>query len=480
MPALRGVGYSLDTAVADLIDNSIAAGASTVSIMPHISNGAASLAILDDGGGMTPDVMLDALRFGGSGPAAPRHARDLGRFGLGLKTASLSQARRLTVCSKALGEAHAMRWDLEHVFQGEGRWEVLEGFAGGSEHHGALLDSMSNGTLVLWEQVDFGRDRERVDESVFRSELRSLAGHLGMVFHRFIERGALQIRLGAIDVKAWDPFLETQRPTSTEVGADRIRTAAGDVLVSGFVMPHRDRFPNEAEFDRAGGPEGWYAHQGFHIYRGDRLVVSGGWLRLGHGKAWRRSETSRLARIRVEIPTTADFEWQIDVKKSVARPPASVRPRLERLAQDVRDRARDVHLHRARVSRSVPSKSQPLWLSSETPDGRRYDLNREHPAMVALRAANPVVAETAARLIESNVPVERIWLERSEDKIVPRGSSSMAIECAAELCRALIRTGSTRSEAVARVAAAEPFDAIDGIDGFLNAMLDRDDGGEDE
>jgi hypothetical protein len=480
MPALRGVGYSLDTAIADLIDNSIAAGARTISITPRFADGAATLAILDDGCGMTPEVMLEAMRFGGAGPTAPRRESDLGRFGLGLKTASLSQARRLTLCSKAAGAVHTMRWDLDHVLQGDGRWEVLEGFAIGSEHFAAQLDQLPSGTLVLLELVDFGRDREQVDEAVFRSELASLAAHLGMVFHRFIERGALKIRLGAMDVNAWDPFLETQKPNSTEVGADRIRTAAGDVLVAGFVMPHRDRFSNDREFERAGGPDGWHAHQGFHIYRGDRIVVSGGWLRLGHGKAWRRSETSRLARIRVDIPTSADFEWQIDVKKSVARPPAAVRSRLERLAENVRDRARDVFLHRARGARPVNANDGALWTSVTTPEGRSYRLNREHPAIAGLVAANSSIGEAALRLIETQVPVERIWLERSDDVVVAPTSSSMAIECALELCGALIRQGVARSEAIARVAAAEPFDGIDNIEAVLDSRIDRLLGKQDE
>jgi hypothetical protein len=480
MPALRGVGYSLDTAIADLIDNSIAAGARNISITPRFADGAASLAILDDGCGMTPDVMLEALRFGGAGPKAPRRESDLGRFGLGLKTASLSQARRLTLYSKAAGAAHAMRWDLDHVMQGDGRWEVLEGFAVGSEHHAAQLDRLPNGTLVLWELVDFGRDREQVDEAVFRSELASLAAHLGMVFHRFIERGALRIRLGAMDVNAWDPFLEAQKPRSTAVGAERIRTAAGDVFVAGFVMPHRDRFPNDTEFERAGGPDGWHAHQGFHLYRGDRIVVSGGWLRLGHGKAWRRSETSRLARIRVDIPTSADFEWQIDVKKSVARPPAAVRSRLERLAESVRDRARDVYLHRARSARPVNANNHALWNFDTTPEGRSYRLNREHPAIAVLVAQNPSIGEAALRLIETHVPVERIWLERSDDVVVAPASSSMAVECAVELCGALIRQGVNRPEAIARVSAAEPFDAIDNIEAVLETRIGRMFGGPDD
>jgi Histidine kinase-, DNA gyrase B-, and HSP90-like ATPase len=479
MPALRGVGYSLDTAIADLIDNSIAAGARTISITPRFADGAASLAILDDGRGMTPDVMLEALRFGGAGPKAPRRESDLGRFGLGLKTASLSQARRLTLCSKSAGAVHAMRWDLDHVMQGDGRWEVLEGFAIGSEHYAAQLDQLPSGTLVLWELVDFGRDREQVDEAVFRSELASLAAHLGMVFHRFIERGALRIRLGAMDVSAWDPFLETQKPSSTEVGADRIRTAAGDVLVAGFVMPHRDRFSNDREFERAGGPDGWHAHQGFHIYRGDRIVVSGGWLRLGHGKAWRRSETSRLARIRVEIPTSADFEWQIDVKKSVARPPASVRPRLERLAKDVRERAREIYLHRAAKSGGVREGRRPLWLLGHADGSPQYRIDRDHPAVAAAGSGDLQALADLLALIEKTVPIETTLPDQQENSAasLPVVDTDL-LRIAIGLVRRRLATGETRSNALQVVAEAEPFNTIPDISRLIHDACGDDENGE--
>lgn len=479
MPALRGVGYSLDTAIADLIDNSIAAGARSISITPRFADGAASLAILDDGCGMTPEVMLEALRFGGAGPTAPRRESDLGRFGLGLKTASLSQARRLTLCSKAAGAVHAMRWDLDHVLQGDGRWEVLEGFAVGSEHYAAQLDQHPHGTLVFWELVDFGRDREQVDEAVFRSELASLAGHLGMVFHRFIERGALRIRIGAMDVDAWDPFLQTQKPSSTEVGADRIRTAAGDVLVAGFVMPHRDRFSNDREFERAGGPDGWHAHQGFHIYRGDRIVVPGGWLRLGHGKAWRRSETSRLARIRVDIPTSADFEWQIDVKKSVARPPASVRPRLERLANDVRERAREVYLHRAANSGGARGGRRPLWLLGNTAGSPKYRIDRSHPAVAAAESGDRRALADLLALIEMTLPAENAMTEyKGHSAASPSVVDPDLMRIAIGLVRRRIAIGETISNALLLVAEAEPFNTIPDIARLIHDAIESDESGE--
>jgi hypothetical protein len=309
--------------------------------------------------------------------------------------------------------------------------------------------------------------------------LKSLAAHLGMVFHRFIERGALGIRLGAVDVKPWDPFLEAQSPNSTEVGADRIRTVAGDVLVAGFVMPHRDRFSNETEFERAGGPDGWHAHQGFHIYRGDRVVVSGGWLRLGHGKAWRRSETSRLARIRIEIPTSADFEWQIDVKKSVARPPASVRPRLERLAQDVRDRAREVYLYRAAKSGGAREGRRPLWMLGHADGPPQYRIDRDHPAVAAAGSGDQQALSDLLALIERTVPVGDYSFDRGENLAAfPPVIEADLLRIAVGLVRRRIAAGEARSDSLLAVATAAPWDSIPEIVGLIRHALDDDESGE--
>ncbi len=472
VPSLRGLGYSLQTAIADLIDNSITAQASRVDIVPDWNGGKPVVAIVDDGQGMDRDTLVGAMRFGCAGPGAERAAGDLGRFGLGLKTASLSQARRLTVASCHGGAFNCYRWDLDHIEREDANWELLEGAASESKHRFEALRHKGRGTVVLWEEIDFGRKSERPDADWFRSELALLEHHLAMVFHRFLADDRLNIFIGGTAVAPWDPFLEAHDPPADRVGSDAINAPGGRIRVTGFVMPHPDRFNNSTELTRSGGPEGWSAHQGFFIYRGDRLLTHGGWLGLGRGR-WTRQASSQLARIRIEIPTTADSDWQIDVKKSVARPPAAVRRRLETLAADVRTRAREVYAHRGpstQPGRRTPSR--PLWRMSNTETGPRYRIERNHPAVEAA-AQNSEALVDLLNLIERALPVERIWLDRSEAETPPAAQHLDAelLRIAVDTVHRRISRGESEEDAIAAVASAEPFDSTSDVAQRIRIVL---------
>lgn len=470
--SLRGLGYSLQTAVADLIDNSISAEATRVDITIEWRAEAIRIAIRDDGAGLSRDRLIEAMRFGANGPNAERREKDLGRFGLGLKTASLSQARRFTVASWCGDEYSVFRWDIDHLERADASWDLLEGAAVGSEHCFGVLHAGKRGTMVLWENVDFGRKAERPDAEWFRGELALLERHLGMVFHRFLGDGRLKIFISGAAVAAWDPFLEGTDPPSDRIGVDSISAPGGRVRVAGFVMPHPDRFANSTELARAGGPEGWTAQQGFYVYRGDRILTHGGWM--GLGRRWTRASSSQLARIRVEIPTSADTEWQIDVKKSVARPPATVRRRLEALATSVRDRAREVYAHRGPSNsggRRMDRRS--LWLLSNVEGEPRYRLDRDHPVVKSASDGRDALSNLLA-LIERTLPIERIWLDRSEAEgpAPPSSLDKELIRIAVETVSRRVQNGETLDQAITAVANAEPFDTTPDIAVRIRAELE--------
>lgn len=432
------------------------------------------LAISDDGCGMDRDHLIDAMRFGGDGPGTERAVSDLGRFGLGMKTASLSQARRLTVVSKQAGVASTFRWDIDHITAGGGDWELLEGVDDDtSPNWAARLEALVSGTVVIWENIDFGRQSEVPDVRAFETELVALEHHLAMVFHRHLEREAapLRVELCGRAIVPWDPFLLSNDPAPDRIGKDTIRGPGGNVNVVGYVLPHPGRFANAAELERAGGPEGWQAQQGFYVYRGDRLLTHGGWWGLGRGKGWARDEASRLARISIDMPASADFDWQIDVRKSVARPPASIRKRLEALANSVRTRARDVYVHRGpRPGARKDSSSVALWTLAASPP--HYRINRDHPAYRAAESDASGLSDLIA-LVEKSLPVERIWLDRSD-------GSAAAIETTVddEIVRIAVATvrrrmarGASRDEAIETVVKSEPFDATPGMVERIRAGL---------
>ncbi|WP_240160372.1 ATP-binding protein [Pseudomonas bharatica] len=153
--ALRGLGYNVQTALADIIDNSIAAGASEIRLEFHWAEDRSRISCLDNGSGMNAAEIDRAMRLGERSPLEERSPTDLGRFGMGLKTASFSQCRRLTVASLGTDGLQVLRWDLDYLASSpDNGWHLLEGPAPGSEEHLNSLSNVKHGTLVLWEVLD--------------------------------------------------------------------------------------------------------------------------------------------------------------------------------------------------------------------------------------------------------------------------------------------------------------------------------------
>jgi hypothetical protein len=424
LESLRGVGYSTATAIADIIDNSIAAGADCVDLQFTWSGAHSTISILDNGHGMDDATLETAMRLGAISPLEKRAGHDLGRFGLGLKTASFSQCRRLTVASRRDGRTSTLRWDLDLLAsRGDGEWPLFEGPAVGS---GPLLEPLTQyerGTIVLWENLDrvvtagFG-DQEFLD-LVDRVEQ-----HLAMVFHRYLDASdsRLRICINGRAITPWDPFLAGNSVTWSSP-VERISTQFGTIEVQCHVLPHKDRLDSRA-WEVAAGPNGWTAQQGFYVYRNERLLVAGSWLGLGRGRPWTKEEQYRLARLRLDFSNESDAHWGIDVRKSLARPPVPVRERLTRLAEDARERARRVFAHRGQARRTVGGS--PLvhaWRAEHFPGGIRYRIDRDHPLIRAVitdagGASEQVLA--MLRVLEETVPVQRIWLDTAESKETPR------------------------------------------------------------
>jgi hypothetical protein len=241
-----------------------------------------------------------------------------------------------------------------------------------------------------------------------------------MVFHRFLGGDArrLAITINGRPVRPWDPFLRAHSATIT-MPSERLRRAGAAIVVTPRVLPHRDRFANDAEYEAAGGPGGWSERQGFYVYRGRRLVVAGGWLGLGGTRAWTREESSRLARIAVDLPLGVDAEWRIDVRKSLARPPGALRTQLTAIGTACRAKAREVFAWRGHRGRrkSGTNDDAPLWIADSHGQRLNYHISRAHPAvcMVGDRlGGNAALLDGLLALIERSVPVERIWLDVSE------------------------------------------------------------------
>lgn len=473
LEALRGLGYSPETAIADLIDNSIAAGARHVRI-DFLWHGPASVVrIIDDGRGMDEPTLFEAMRPGGRHPLLARDPQDLGRFGLGLKTASLSQGRVLAVVSRTREGKEAQRsWDLDYVAQAD-EWRLLRSIPADVQDH-AEIPGEDAGTAVVIGRLDrlLGEDmRSDAARIRFLAVARRVERHLAMTFHRFLEGPQPRLEIviaggnGGARIMPWDPFLQWH-PATTATPVERLAHRSGAIEVQGFVLPHRDKMTAD-QFEDAAGPDGWLAHEGFFVYRNRRLLVAGGWLGLGHGRRWTRDDVHRLARLRLDLPNSGDGDWKVDIRKSTATPPPALRPRLQGLADQVRKDAREVFAWRGgRSTKQARAPVARVWSTVETARGTVYRIDRAHPAVQrALDAAGASrrLAEEMLTVIEAGLPVQRIWLDITEQGELPPSPAGMPTEEAAAMqsLYSHMREGLGLSPADARrrLLSIEPFAA---------------------
>lgn len=340
----RAIGYSLEAAVADIIDNSIAANANSIDLF-YFPYDNPYVAVLDNGYGMNSDEINTAMQYGSKNPLEVRDSKDLGRFGLGLKTASLSQCRVLTVVSKQGERIEARRWDIDHITE-TGDWSllVLEDDDLVNLPHYSDLKEHSSGTLIVWQNLDRLKNGERNFEDSFSKRFTEVKDHLSLVYHRYLsgEPGIqkLTIRANGTPLTPKDPFLSKK---SQQAMDDETLVIHGEkIVVRPYILPHISKLLAE-ELEELGGKEGLRRKQGFYIYRNKRLLVWGTWFRM-----MRQGEMSKLARIRVDIPNTLDDLWTLDIKKSSAIPPAEVRENLRMIIAKMADRSQRTWTYRGK------------------------------------------------------------------------------------------------------------------------------------
>jgi hypothetical protein len=333
--SLRDMGYEFESAVADLIDNSIAARAATIRINAHWAGTASFISIADNGVGMSAQELREALRFGAERDYGDD---DLGKFGLGLKTASLSQCRRLIVASRqndSRVDINAYCWDLSHV-EATNKWEILPVRTVDLPEITRRHLKETTGTVVIWQNLDRILGYSNPDGEHARKRLiemcSTLEEHLAMVFHRFLEnkvRGKrLAIYIQEERVTPWDPFVANEpnrkvlEPLSLRIDGHSGRS---DVVFEPCVLPAQAMFSSAEAHKRASGPNQWNRQQGFYIYRADRLIQSGGWSGIRT-----IDEHLKLARVAVYFSPKLDEEFKINVPKMKVAFPAEIRTSLEK------------------------------------------------------------------------------------------------------------------------------------------------------
>ena len=372
--SLRSIGYSFETAIADLIDNAISAGATIVDINSPFDGENTILSIFDDGLGMDDSELHSAMRLGSSDPVIDRKSSDLGRFGLGLKTASFSQCRKFSVLSKKNGKISSRTWDLD-LIKKTGDWTIIKDIDNKFLH---FFDNVDHGTVVVWQKMDrviSNKDKNALNH--FNHKKKIVKDHLSLTFHRFLEKKKLKIVMGGNEIKPWNPFLPDFNFLYMKREAP-ISLLKGKITMQGFVMPHKSYFDSETAYKEAALNRTWTTMQGFYVYRADRLLVAGDWLGLK-----KPSRYYDLARIKVDISNEYDFDWDIDVKKSKATPPDYLRQYLKDLADSTCKSAYETYSYRGdeSVKMKIAGKSYiGVWNILSKRDGSIiFNINSDHP-----------------------------------------------------------------------------------------------------
>lgn len=429
--SMRAVGYSPESAIADLVDNSISAGATSVKIQFRPFDNP-YLAIIDNGEGMTSEELTEAMRHGGRSPLDIRSPHDLGRFGLGLKTASLSQCRKLTVISYKDESLEARCWDLNLVAERKA-W-ILRVLDSNKEilalPHVNEIVHQGCGTVVLWQNFDRLAAGEVSVESALNSKIDQVREHLAVTFHRYLsgEPGLmrLSIEINNNPVSPIDIFLASHKATQ-HLYEEVFSVDGHEIRVQPYILPHISKL-SAGDLRLAGGEEGLRHNQGFYIYRNRRLIIRGTWFRLA-----RAEELTKLARVRVDIPNALDDLWTLDIKKSSAHPPEIVRRNLSRTVERIAERSRQTYKFRGR--RMQRDGIIHTWNRIQGRDGISYSINREHPMVTAL--VNSLDDDQRRLLrgvldtLESTYPADALYADLASDR--PRAVEQRDLESLKEL-----------------------------------------------
>lgn len=421
MNSMRSMGYSFNAAVADIIDNSISAHAKRIDVKFPVSPNDLYVAICDDGCGMSKNELEDAMKYGSDLKGDERADDDLGRYGLGMKSASLSQCRKMTVISKKNDVTSAYSWDLDLVEEKQD-WFMIE-YAPNEIvqlKFSQYLDDKVSGTVVVWENFDFLRKNEG-DVFLGLSKIEEpLSKYLELIFHRYLSRTderKVDIWLNNYHLIPVDPFLENHKKTNVRRkinipiidsnGIERMVTAQPFILPFQKDMSKKDK-------KLVGGMEDYRTKQGFYIYRNERLILWGTWF--GRHK----DELTKHARIKVDIPNTLDDIWALDIKKQTASIPNSIKRQLTRAVDEAMDIAIKVQTYRGTT---VNKTANPIWnrIVDEHTDSFRYEINRDSTIFDLIKKdvddATWAKIDMVLEEVEKSIPYQQIYIDKSQNKI---------------------------------------------------------------
>lgn len=413
----RSIGYSFEAAVADIIDNSISADASEIYINFQ-SAGNPYLCIIDNGMGMTLEELEQAMRYGSKSSREIRSKNDLGRFGLGMKMASLSQCRKVTVVTKKNNQIHAAAWDLDYIIETDDWTLKLFSEAEAREFPCVqYLDKFKSGTVVIWQEFDRIKEESANFQKAFDDKVNLTKDHVALVFHRFLNgdvgvQNHIKLYFNNDEIHGIDPFL-TSNPATQRLSEQDILIGKERIKVKPYVLPMMSKI-SKKDIDLLGGRAELRLKQGFYIYRNKRLIIWGTWFRL-----IKQNELRKLARVRVDIPNTLDSIWEIDIKKSKASLPYMIKKNLTDIVINTVGRSEKVYRYRGRNVNN--DEFIHPWDVIKNRGNYEYKINRDLPILKSLEQAmddsQVSLLESYLDLIEKTFPYGDVYCRISQNEM---------------------------------------------------------------
>ena len=374
----------------------------------------AALVIKDDGYGMDEDALINSMRIGCKDPSDIRGEFDLGRFGSGMKMASFSQARKLTVISKIESfNIQSATWDLDLV-ERENAWTLIKH----TEQETKGLCSKFNiefgesGTAVIWENISKYNGYPIAElQAILGQDLVSLKSYVRLHFHKFMEgKRAINFYFNFQKLDHFDPFLRN-RNGYQEGPSQKFRVKkGGSIELRVHILPHESKLTKN-DLDNLGGADQITANQGLYVYRANRLIISGGWFGLT-----RLSQLGKLARVEVNVPTSLDEEWSTDVKKSSLEIPHKVKVKLKQLIREPIKRSQKTYRYRGRLE-----EANAFWKVNENEREKSisYEISKDNTLLKKLLLA--LDREQGSDLIEylthlsEEIPIHHIYEKMSSE-----------------------------------------------------------------
>lgn len=343
LESMKSSGYSFNSALADIIDNSIDANANIIDIEIDIDK--MQVLILDNGNGMSFEQMVEALKLGS---ASSKKNNDLGKYGFGLKSASFSQCNVITVASKNGITSNEITFDINKSIE-EDEWIA--------ERTSNYLEQIeyNAGTLVVWSDLyRLGNTYEEKKERMIEI-LSKLKIFLSKTFYMLINDNDLMLRINGIEVKPESPFYE-ESPATKIIHSDRFPFGNEEIYVKAYDISAVKRRNTENNY---------LEEQGFSVYRNDRFISNIGWM----GRM--RHPSLNMIRIKMNVGANEDYLLNIDFKKSNVELPTAIKNELRKFEEaTIRIKAKQGRKVASRKKKAIGNAVEPLQQSKNKVNGR--------------------------------------------------------------------------------------------------------------